>query len=537
MKRRNFITSSGVALGASLLKPTESFASSIAVESSPKSNGEGSLESVRISGPKLEDIHKLMEKVCKDNAGNPQVGAFFVVSWLVQNVRRDFSDAEKYIKNLNYPTPFPKINAGLEIDLSLTDISVNNGDIFLKNFSPAIVYREPGKNPRPYNTITIKFAPVRLKLSQDLYQAGKLRFYLTTGDPTSNDYPKFTYSAGTPDATVLKDNQIDPKDYNTAEAAIRVSTAPIDIINSFVASLPILGIVEAMRQFGIGDPMQFYFDGDLVIVHGPSNVSAISPCGPGAGTKVTSAIQSPTLTPPNPTNNSNGFSMTFKHAVDPIDKFGASQYPPFGYFYPLEWSFKDFGIGVVSPGVSASDSGDVALFHWEYHASARPKPNSINVKIAIDPGTHLPELQIRLDCPFDVGGVAGVSMKVGCVTVPLLSTSILGHVDPSEFTLRFALANTGNGPALIVTASYDCSVDISFYGPPMIDVLLNVFMASFGNHLIANGLHNMVSSLNFPLVDLSGLGYLPANQARSWRLGQSFHTNSMLFGLEQGREV
>jgi hypothetical protein len=289
-----------------------------------------------------------------------------------------------------------------------------------------------------------------------------------------------------------------------------------------------------MRQFGIGDPMQFHFEGDLIIIHGPSNLSSTPACGPGAGTKVTSAISNPATSPTS--GGMNGFKMNFKHTVDPIDTFGASLYPPFGFYYPLEWSFKDFGIGVVSPGVSASDRGEFALFHWEYHASARPRPNAITVKIADDPATHLPELQIRLNCPFDVGGVAGVSMKVGCVTVPLLNTSIVGHIEnPSLFTLKVALANTGTGPALVATASYDCNVDISFYGPPMIDILLNVFMGSFGSRLVAEGLHNMVNSLNFPLVDLSGLGYIRSSDAYPWRLGQSFRTKSMLFGLEQGR--
>ena len=471
-----------------------------------------------------------MKQICVDKAGNGQVGAFFLVRGLVDNIRKDFLDAQRYTKDLSYPTPFPKINAGLEIDPNMIDISINSGKILLTKFSPVIVYKEPGKNPRPYNRITVEFDTVYLKLNQDATEPGKLRFYLTTADPKSPEYPTFKVIRGAPDAKVLQDNGVDPQDYDRAEAVIEVSAAPMDILTSFVASLPVLAIVEAMRQFGISDPMQFHFENDLVIIHGPSNLSSGSPCGPGSGTKVTSATSSPTLTPANPGDTKNGFSMKFNHAVEPVDPSGQGSDAQFGYFYPIEWSFKDFGIGVLGPGVVASDRGDFALFHWEYHASARPIPNSIKVEIRSNP---TPQLKITIDCPFDVGGVAGVSAKVGCVTVPLLSTSIIGHIEkPSEFTLKFALVNTATGPALIVTANYDCNVDIAFQNPPMIDVLLNVLMGSFGNRLVAGELRKLVNSLNFPLINLNGLGYL-TGQRRLWRLGQNFHKDSVLLGLQQ----
>jgi hypothetical protein len=38
---------------------------------------------------------------------------------------------------------------------------------------------------------------------------------------------------------------------------------------------------------------------------------------------------------------------------------------------------------------------------------------------------------ITVDFPLSVGGVAGVSTKIGCVTVPLLSSSLLGDVKPN----------------------------------------------------------------------------------------------------------
>ena len=209
--------------------------------------------------------------------------------------------------------------------------------------------------------------------------------------------------------------------------------------------------------------------------------------------------------------------------------------PPFGYYYPLNWTFKDFANSVIGPGVVASDSGDAFLFHWGYQLSARPKPRSISVTIPPDPGTGRFLAEIDIDAPLDVGGGAAVSMKVGCVMVPLLNSTILGHIDPSKLTLLLQIVNGAQGPELVVTPQYKCDVDINFFGPTMIDILLNIFMKSFGDRVLAGALRNMVNSLSIPLVNLSALEYKGGQKGYGWRVGQDFRANSVLLSFEEGK--
>jgi len=132
---------------------------------------------------------------------------------------------------------------------------------------------------------------------------------------------------------------------------------------------------------------------------------------------------------------------------------------------------------------------------------------------------------------MQVGGVAEVSTKIGCVTIPLASSSMMGHVDPNTFTISLSLANQANGPAVVTTCSYDASVDVTFYSPPMIDVLFNIVMGSVGNRLVSGELRKLANNLSFTLVDLSALGYL--EKAVEWRIAQNYRPGSMLFGVQQ----
>ena len=569
MKRREFIANTGAIIGSSLFSKAESMSKST---SSPKFESSDPMHSDGSSGvPQaifrqtrstksatsaalaaastaltLDQLHTLMAGVCQDSSGNQQVGAFFRINWLVNNLKNEFLQAAQAISKIVYQTPFTNVNAGLVVDLSRTDLTIDAaGQITLTKFSPVIVLTDP--HNQVYDKIEIDFDPVLLKLGLDTTQAGRLRFYLTTNDPSDPHFPKFATnpiganppSVTTPDPAVIANNGYTAQTYSLVEAGIKASAAPIDILDSFVSSLPLVAIVEAMRQFAIETPLSFHFEQGYVIVHGPSVVSPPDPCGPMAGTTISTTV-SPSAKPPTastPTSPAeNGFKFDFKHSVTAVaaTTVVGSPAPPIGYFYPLQWTFEDFANTIIGPGVVASDSGDAFLFHWSYQLSARPKLKSIQVTVPANPSATGFLAMIKIDAPLDVGGGAGVSMKVGCVTVPLLSSTILGSVDPSVITLLFTIVNTGRGPEVVVTAQYNCAVDISFYGPPMIDILLNVLMGSFGNRLVAGELREMVNSLTFPLLNLSALEYKGGGPGLGWRLDQDFRAKSVLMTLEEG---
>ena len=81
-----------------------------------------------------------------------------------------------------------------------------------------------------------------------------------------------------------------------------------------------------------------------------------------------------------------------------------------------------------------------------------------------------------------------MGLKVGCVYIPVVNSSVYGHVKPCDFTLKFAIAGSANGDVVIATCSLNARADISFSGPPLVDVLLNVVMGSVGNRLLVQAL-------------------------------------------------
>jgi hypothetical protein len=518
MKRRDFLTQTGAVLGTSLLPQSDVVEAVTNLSLS---------ESLVQANTTLDQLHDLMSQKCLDHDGNLQVGAFFEVSWLLNNLSKQFKTAD--ISRLRYPTAVPEISAGLSIDMAKLGLSLQNGHFTLDNFVAVITLSETKASNRTINTVTLKFAPVPMKLAADVERPGNLRFFLLASDPKDKNFPKWSASTGTVDATVLKDNNISRATYDSVETMAKAVAAPLDVIDSFIKSMPLLGIVGAMQQFQIGTPNEFVLANGYVIVHGPTNVSDVQKCGPSAGTRVittSSHSAQPSAQPDLP----NGFKWTLTQAVTPVDNVANTTAPAFGYFYPVKWTYDGFGKSVIGPGVVASDSGNALMFHWGYQVSARPKPQKIDVTIKSD-SAGKPEAFITITAPLDVGGGAQVSMKVGCVTVPLLSSYVEGHVDPSVFTIKLNLVNNGASTVLVATVDYNCAVDISFHEPPMIDVLLNILMASFGNRLVAGELRKLANSLSVTLVDLGGLAY--TTQSAKWRLGQSFRKDSFLAALAQ----
>jgi hypothetical protein len=546
MKRRQFITGTSVALGATLLTEATASPTHPSVDG-PKCPQPTSLvfttTPARID---LKDIHSLVEGICGEDTG-----AWFAIDWLVTNITAQLSAASTLCINLAYPTPNPRILADLEFapnNIKLRTTSGINSEIYLCDFRAAIVFREPskkiGSKGRIYSRTWLSWNPVKVKLDSVDARPGELRFYLLAADPTSADYPCVNQDTQVEtNTTVFTDNNFsspdDPEFWNVV-AGIRFSTAPMNILDNLVSSLPVLSLVDAMRQFAIAVPMQFTFTGGLCVVHGPSAAAALPICGAMGGTIVKSTVSPPTTkpqmsSPPLET----GFNLTFNHTVSPVSRFEFESFPLFGYYLPFKKTFQLLAESLVGPGVLAVDGGTAAIFKWDYFAAARPKSARLTVLASNTTTPNLPTLCLTLDAPLQVRGGASVSMHVGCVDVPLAQSIVKGDVDPSKFTMKFALVDTGEGPAIVVTTDYDCKVDVTFSGPPLIDIVLNVVMASFGNRLIGTELRKIVNRLSFKLVDLSSLGYMPqpgsyvVAPGAIWKIAQSLSNTGALLGLAQ----
>ena len=210
----------------------------------------------------------------------------------------------------------------------------------------------PASAVRSYNTLTVTFDPVDLKLAPDINSPSKIRFYLVAKAPVFQVVP-----GATPDKKVLDDNGLILAEFLQSQRAIQASATPVDILDGFISSIPLLGIIEAMDQFQNGLNFKVEFDDSgYIIVHGASDTVPTPSCGPGSGTQVETVLkQFPKPSSPANPDNPNGFTMKFTHSPSPISATPPTYSPTIGYYYPLSESVTILARNIIGPGVVASD--------------------------------------------------------------------------------------------------------------------------------------------------------------------------------------
>jgi hypothetical protein len=459
----------------------------------------------------LSQLHDLMDA----HTSNREVGVAFSIKFLLEQITEQVRRAQAAAQALSFPTALPKINATLELDTSSLRIDLVGSDITLSGFQPVVVLKEPLTTQRPYNRIRMDFDPVTLRIDTGEPGEELLRFYVTTAIPAFNVFP------GSPDLAVITDNGMTLAEYEARENAALAAFLAVDVLFEFVGSLPLPRVIAAMRTIGIDRPYNVRLDSGYVLVSGRQRTLAdhACECGPGVGVK----IESRTTFHPATSGGSFEHNRT-AHRVE-IPPTAPDIDPPLAYYYPRSTSFEVLANSVVGPGIAATDSGQALMFRWFYQAFARPR--SIRVTL----NTTVPS--IIVDAPMDVGGGAGVSMKVGCVSVPLLHSLVRGSVDPCTFKVEFTIVETGSGSAIVAYASLEARVEVEFFNPPMIDILLNILMGSIGNRLVAQELGRMANRLSFRLVDLNDLAL---EAPFGWLLRESVRPESALlsFNPNQG---
>ena len=503
LTRREFIETSAAGMVAARLSPFEAVAPS-------------NIPPVPLSkSASLDDIHDLLQKHC---APDNLIGCAINLSFLEKTLNRQLQAARPDFVTHKYPTALPEINAGLDLEPATLQLRVSAAEITLTGFNPIIVLSEPSGAQRPYNQIRIEFDPVALKLDPSPSDRDSLSLGLAA-------IPSFRSIAGSPDTAVVNANGMTISQYQAREAAILASTAPAEILDSFIASIPLPSVLTSMETFGIGIPRRFVAEAGFWVITGvPVTKGSPSNCPP-PGVVFERDTTPPTLT--ETTANQNGVhigrSVTARfvepqHPGNPDDTAVA-------YYYPKETTFEALTESTLKPALGASDSGQAFLFKWFYHLSAILR----QLTVSFIP----PERRIDIDAPFDIGGGAGVSLKVGCVYVPLASSQVFGEFNPSLLTIVFGIATTPEGPVVTSACSYNAKADISFHNPPLVDLLLDIFMGSIGNRLIERELGRRAQMLSRRLVSLNQL--LPSASFQRWRAMQNLRTDSVLIALEEDR--
>lgn len=454
----------------------------------------------------LAQLHDLLDA----HTNKTEVGTAFSVKFLVEQVTEQLRRAQAAAQALSFPTSLPRISATLEVNPAGLSIDLLGSEITLSGFEPVVVLKEPLPGKRPYNRIRMRFDPVPLRI--DAAESGDeiLRFYIVNPTPAFSTFP------GTPDLAVITDNGMTLDEYQSRENATLAAFLAVDVLFEFVGSLPLPRVIEAMRTIGIDRPYNVGFSSGYVIVSGRKRqLGDPCECGPGAGL----SIQKRTRT----NLTSSGGHFEHSHTTQPVNPPGKATEndPPLAYYYPRSTSLEVLAESVVSPGIAASDSGQALMFHWFYQAFGRP----VSIRVTLDPAA----LTLTVESPMDVGGGAGVSMKVGCVSIPLLHSLVRGSINPCKFQVRFTIVETGTGPAIVAHASLEATVDVEFHSPPMIDILLNILMASFGNRLVGEELGRLANRLSFRLVDLNALAL---EAPFGWRLLESVRPESALLSFE-----
>lgn len=498
MNRKHFLKQSAIIYG-SILLPNNSNANSTDLEQNP-------LFQPPIEGVSAIDLHKALKNIC----GTSLVGCAVNSTWLINETAREIRKVANFISKTNKPTSIPKINAGIEIDTTKISLTAKNNVITLGGFSPTILLLEAQGQFRAYNELKVVFNPVKLKIDIDYSNNNKLRFFLFDGN-ASFTIPDIQNGGTNPNLAenVIIDNGMDKNQFLRFQELIMLSNNNmIQLLDGFAASIDFPKIIEAMNTFQIIPPYQYTFQDGYIFIFGTPGLSdGNCSCAGADGFRITTNLKN-SIVPTQPGGDENGFSFEYTRTQTPLvvpdDRLKTVpdiDTPDFVYYYPQKVTFAPLVNNKLTPAISVGDEGGFLFFNWFYRASANIKTNF--PKIIIDSVKK----QMEVEAPFDIIGGAGVSIKIGCIYIPLLHSLLKGSIDnPSKLTITPTITVDSNGVAVYAKPDYSGKVDIQFFSPPMVDVLLNVIMGSFGNNLISKALRDKINSLNIKLIDFSITG-------------------------------
>lgn len=456
------------------------------------------------AGVSATDIQKKLETIC----GSKLIGCAMNSKWLLAQTAAYIRQSTVQINKTSEPTSIPKIRAGIDFNPNSIRLQTINSRIILSGFSPTIVLLEDMPARRAYNKLQVLFDPTELKIDLD-YSNNRLGLFL------SNSLPKFhipdienTPSNPHLDQTVLNDNGITTADFLQNQKIILYSNNNlIQLLDGFIRSLPFPKLLEAMKTFRIDPPYQYTFSDDYIYISGSLGLSNDScPCAGADGFRVTTDLTKTPAPRQTEADTTNAFTFQYKHSLTPttqasdrVRPVNDIDTPDFAFYYPKTITFTPLVNNQLTPAISFGDEGSFLLFSWFYRASANIKSNF--PVIVIDTAKR----QLAVDAPFDIVGGAGVSLKVGCIYIPLLHSMVKGSIDPSKLVITPMLTFDTNGLALYAKPDYTAKVDVQFFDPPMVDVLLNLLMGSFGNNLIGKEMRKKINGLNIKLIDFPSL--------------------------------
>ncbi|MGQ0640963.1 MAG: hypothetical protein ACT4P6_09385 [Gemmatimonadaceae bacterium] len=320
----------------------------------------GSLSSAQPSSLTLEQLHDLLTKYCEPEH---LVGCALSANFLSQSLRAAITAARPMFRAHTYPTSFPKVSAGLDVDTTMLSVSVQGAIIELRNFEPIIALREPNAPYRSCQDLTVTFSQVQLELAH----AGTVPDALTL---KLKNLPSPSVAAGTINPAVLTSNQLSETDFIRARDAILAVGSPLAVLEEFVKSIPVPGALAAMRTFGIGFPRRFFADSGYIVVVGPAEErEGVSGCADAGGVRYQTTNR-PLSQQTTSQSNGGKFGRTVRVEFTDAQLDAVMGRTAVSYYYPKPTTFAILAESKLKPGFGVADSGMFLLFKWYYFLSA-----------------------------------------------------------------------------------------------------------------------------------------------------------------------
>lgn len=498
--RRDFVGTASAGLATITAQPLSVAAAS---------TGRPDLPSVQPPLANLDKVHDHLAAFC----GTDSLGCAIDIGLLSEMLRKQLRETRTATDLLSFPTSFPQIHAGMTLDTTALEFVTSGGKLFLKGFKPTVVLYADTTPQVRLADITIEFTPAELTVALTNAVHGVMPLELANR-PT---YPQPVESYNGTQTAVSQ------AVVRRAVAGI-IAAVPYLILEQFVSTLPMPSALAAMRGLVIEVAHSMHVVDNWLLIKGPPGVGAHDLCEQLGVTH--SVTQSPLAAGPGPGDfNVPRNDVT---ASAPTELQARAEQVHFAFYYPKAISWQPLAEAKVLPALAPEPhEGGVAMFRT-YHAVAGIVDKPLIVEL--DPATR----QLRIKSKVAVTGNAGFALKVGCVYQPMVPLSVVGRIDPCDFTITFDVRRTATGLGLVGVCELKSAISLGLTGAgnPGINFVLSFIMNQLIECLLTNKLNHRINDLTFKILHLDGL--LPRGRVE-WATDQSWRPASTVFGVEARR--
>jgi hypothetical protein len=381
----------------------------------------------------------------------------------------------------------------------------------MTGFKPTIQIKESKSTNRIYNSVTLVYADVEMRITV-INETPKLLI----ADRTQ---PSPALKKGVPDALVIAENGLNDNDYQIKEQAIILSIPFLQVLDEFAGSLMVPNGLPAFALLKLKPPYQ-YFSIDA----GPANGSSylLITGAPEVSFDENCTCRADAVTR-HETRHPDGADLNGTTLTYPGPSEVSNMNDPDAVFYVPKLSIDNFSNSILNPAITAGDEGQFLLFKWYWNIAANIDLSK--TKIDFDPANF----QIVINSAHHIFGNAGIALKIACIYQNILGADFNGNIEPSVLKLSLAM-DSGNNVMLYGEYSFSVHVDLNFLVG--LDLLLNPILDSILENLAKNKYEFRLRLFNNKFLDLNQFKPMPKY---GWRISKDFKQTSFCIGINENR--